>query len=298
MERYKHLNVWLKEKFGERVLKICIDGGFSCPNRDGTKGVGGCIFCSECGSGEHIKEKQIENQIMKHLESYRGGRANKFVAYFQNFSNTYDKPENLKRKYDAALKFDKIVALAVATRPDCISEEVAELLESYAKSHYVWVELGLQTANDKTFLNKCYTSEDFVEAVKILNNHNIDVVAHIMIGLPGETKEDLRKTIEFLNRQNIQGIKIHSTYVVKNTKLEEMFLAEEYKPIEFEEYIESVIFVLENINPKIVVHRISGDAPKNLLVAPEWNLHKKWILNGVDKKMKELNSFQGKHFKK
>lgn len=297
--RYNALNNFLKEKFGERVLKICIDGGFTCPNRDGTKGCGGCIFCSEQGSGEHIKNKDIQLQIDEHLKSYRGDRAQKFIAYFQNFSNTYGTVESLKNKYDIAVKNPKVVALAVATRPDCINQEVAKLLQSYTKSHYVYVELGLQTSNDSTgeIINRCYTSNDFKTAVEILNKYNIDVVAHIMVGLPNETMVDVKNTVDFLNTLKISGLKIHSTYIVKNTKLEKMYLNKEYVPLTLEDYIESVVYILKHISPEVVIHRLSGDAPKKLLVAPEWNAHKKWIINGINQALQNQNAFQGDCYK-
>ena len=174
-ERYKHLNKYLKEKFGERTLKICIDGGFTCPNRDNTLSTGGCIFCSEKGSGELIVSsngltsvEKIKNQVINYFKSYRSKRANKFIAYFQNFSNTYDSIQNLKSKYDAALIDKRIVGLEIATRPDCIDEEISNLLETYKKDYYVCVELGLQTSNDKTgiLINRGYLSSQFTEAVK------------------------------------------------------------------------------------------------------------------------------------
>lgn len=294
--RYNHLNEYLKNKFGERVLKICIDGGFTCPNRDGKCGLGGCVFCGEAGSGEHLKSKEdISMQVENFLKSYRGKRANKFIAYFQNFTNTYDSIENLKMKYDAALINKKIVGLEIATRPDCISEEIVELLSEYNKKYYVVVELGLQTANDATgrLLNRGYNSNVFTDAVKLLNKYNIDVVCHIMIGLPNETKDDLLNTIHFINMHKLQGVKIHSTYIIKNTKLEQMYKNNEYRPLELDEYIELACFAIANLNPNLIIHRISGDAPKDMLVAPEWNWHKKWIINGIEKKLKEENIYQG-----
>lgn len=300
-ERYIHLNKYLKDKFGERTLKICIDGGFTCPNRDGVKGTGGCIFCSEKGSGEHINfTENISKQVENYFKSYKAERANKFIAYFQNFTNTYDTIKSLKSKYDAALIDDRIVALAVATRPDCINEDVVKLLKSYTYKYHVWVELGLQSSNDETakLINRCYSSEQFTKAVLLLNKYNIDVVTHIMVGLPNETKKDLENTVKFLNKHDIQGLKIHSCYVVKNTKLAYMYESKEYVPLTLDEYLDSVIYILSNINPNIVIHRVSGDAPKDLLLAPDWNLHKKWIINGLDKKLKETDTFQGMHFSK
>ena len=301
IERYKHLNKYLKEKFGERTLKICIDSGFTCPNRDGTVSTGGCIFCSEKGSGEHLSPTlSIKNQIEKHLNSYRGSRAEKFIAYFQNFTNTYDTIENLKARYDAALCSDKIVALAIATRPDCITEDICKLIASYKEKVYVWVELGLQTSNDNTahLINRGYNSEKFTESVKLLNKYNIDVITHIMVGLPHETFEDIKETTAFLNKHNIQGLKIHSCYVVKNTRLADLYNAGEYQPITLENYIESAAYILTHINPEIIIHKISGDAPRDLLLAPDWNLHKKWIMNGIDKYLKENNLYQGMYYKK
>lgn len=299
IERYKHFNNYLKNKFGERTLKICIDGGFTCPNRDGSKGVGGCIFCSSRGSGDHMKNYDISKQVQDYFQSYRSKRANRFIAYFQNFTNTYDCIDNLRMKYDSALIDDRIVALAVATRPDCICEDIVKLLKSYSKKYYVWVELGLQTSNDYTgdLINRCYSSEQFSSAVKLLNEYGIDVVTHIMIGLPNETRNDLKNTVSFINQHNIQGLKIHSCYVIKGTKLADMYTNKEYVPITLDEYLEEASYVLTHISPNIIIHRISGDAPKDLLLAPEWNLHKKWIMNGLDKKLKQENLFQGIYYK-
>ena len=284
---YRRLNEYLKSKYGERVLKICVDGGFTCPNRDGTKGIGGCIYCSQRGSGDYLEKISIKEQVEKGLEKKKD-RANKFIVYFQNYTNTYDRIEHLKEKYEEALISDKIVCLAIATRPDCINQEICELLASFKKKVDVWVELGLQTANDKTgeHINRCYTLSDFTKAVHMLNQYNLDVIAHIMIGLPGETHEDLVKTVEFINKQNIQGIKIHSTYVVENTKLAELYQNKEYEPITLENYIEEACYVLTHIRSNIIVHKTSGDAPKDILIAPSWNAHKKWILNGIEKRLK------------
>ena len=297
-ERYKHLNKYLKEKFGERTLKICIDANFTCPNRDGKCGTGGCIFCSEKGSGDHIKTSDITNQIKNYFSSYKATRANKFIVYFQNFTNTYDTVENLKAKYDSSLIDDRIVGLQIATRPDCITEEICKLLKSYSTKYYVCVELGLQTSNDNTakLINRGYVSSEFTKAVNLLNKYEIDVVTHIMVGLPSETFEDIKNTVAFINKHNIQGIKIHSCYVVKNTKLAEMYLNGVYTPISFEYYMTNLEYILTHISPSIVIHRISGDAPKDLLLAPDWNLHKKWVLNGIDKIFREKDLSQGNFY--
>lgn len=295
-KRYRKLNEYYKEKFGERTLKICIDGGFTCPNRDGTSGIGGCLFCSEHGSGEHLDTiSSIKNQVKNYLNSYRATRANKFIAYFQSFTNTYDTIAHLKKKYDAALIDDRIVGLSVATRPDCIDASVVNLLKSYSDKYYVCVELGLQTANDVTgkTINRGYTSAQFSKAVALLNACHIDVIAHIMVGLPHETEQDIQNTVDFINQHNIQGLKIHSTYVIENTGLADMYEKKEYVPITLDYYIEQAVFILTHISPDIVIHRISGDAPKDILVAPAWNAHKKWIMNGIHKKLKDLDLVQG-----
>lgn len=297
--RYNQLNEYLKNKFGQRTLKICIDGGFTCPNRDGTLSKSGCIFCSSKGSGEHINSNQdISKQVTNYFKSYKATRANKFIIYFQNFTNTYDNIENLKKKYDSALIDKRIVGLSIATRPDCINEDIVKLLKSYTDKYYVCVELGLQTSNEETgtLINRRYTNKDFSNAVTLLNKYNIDIISHIMVGLPNETFEDIENTVNFINNHNIQGLKIHSTYVVKNTKLAEMYLSGIYTPISLEYYLNTATYILTHISPNIVIHRVSGDSPKDLLLAPEWNLHKKWILNGLDKLMKEKDLWQGKEY--
>ena len=304
-QRYKKLNEYYKTKFGERTLKICIDGGFTCPNRDGTSGIGGCIFCSEKGSGELIKNstENIKKQVEEYFKSYRAKRANKFIVYFQNFSNTYDTIENLKKKYDSSLIDDRIVGISIATRPDCINEEIAKLIKSYSNKYYVSVELGLQTADDEigTIINRRYTTKQFIDAVKLLDKYEIDVIVHIMCGLPGEKRDGkniplaIIKTVDLINKLNIHGIKIHSTYIVKNTKLAEMFEKGEYIPLSLEEYFEDLTYVITHLRKDIVIHRICADAPKDILVAPEWNAHKKKILNGFEKIMEEKDLWQGKY---
>lgn len=299
IRRYNKLNEYLKNKFGERTLKICIDGGFTCPNRDGTVGKNGCIFCSERGSGDHIcAENNIKQQVLNYFSSYKSERANKFIVYFQNFTNTYDSVVNLKKKYDAALIDDRIVGLEIATRPDCIDDEICKLIASYKDRYYVCVELGLQTSNEKTakFINRGYDNSVFTKAVNMLKSYGIDVVAHIMIGLPGETLQDLANTIEFVNSHPIDGIKIHNVYVVENTALADLYQKGLYSPMDFEEYLENLVYAITHLRPDIIIHRISGDAPKDLLIAPEWNTHKKWVLNGLDKELKDRDAFQGDFF--
>ena len=248
--------------------------------------------------GEHLLKESIANQVLDQLNGYKSTRANKFIVYFQNFTNTYDSIENLKKKYDSALVDSRIVGLSIATRPDCIDEDICKLLKSYTDKYYVSVELGLQTSNNNIgkIINRCYSTEQFKNTVFLLNKYNIDIIVHIMIGLPEETFEDIKSTVDLINSLNIKGLKIHSTYIVKNTKLEEMYRKKEYTPITLEYYLDSLSYIISHINSNIVIHRISGDAPKDLLVAPDWNLHKKWILNGLDKILKEKDLYQGKYY--
>ena len=296
MNRYNKLNAFLKNKFGERVLKICIDGGFTCPNRDGKCGRGGCIYCGERGSGENTKRIDIKDQVNNFINSYRGQRANKYIAYFQNFTNTYDSVDNLREKYNSALVDKRIVALAIATRPDCVSQEVADLLKEYVlQGLYVWVELGLQTVNEEVAktINRGYTNQDFKNAVELLQASCVDVVTHIMIGLPGEEPNDLKDALDFVNAQKVNGIKFHSTYVIKNTALEQMYNSGTYKTIDLECYIENVLYALTHLRKDIVVHRITGDAPKDLLVAPSFCAHKKQVMNRIENVMENDNLYQG-----
>lgn len=250
--------------------------------------------------GEHLNKISIKDQVLNGLNSIKSQRANKFIVYFQNFTNTYDTIENLKEKYDSALVDKRIVGLSIATRPDCINENICKLLKTYTDKYYVSVELGLQTSNDYigTLINRRYSTKQFIEATKLLNKYNIDVISHIMIGLPNETFDDIKNTVDLINSLNIQGLKIHSTYIVKNTKLEEMYKNNGYTPITLEYYLDSLCYIISHLNKDIIIHRISGDSPKDLLVAPKWNLHKKWILNGLDKLLKEKDLYQGKFYNK
>ena len=306
MERYNHLNQYLKEKFGNRTLKICVDGGFSCPNRDGKKGKGGCIFCGSLGAGENIKGKlastlaSIKNQVQSFLSSYRGERAEQFIVYFQAFSGTYDNIKSLKEKYDTALSVsEKIIGLEIATRPDLINKEIINLLKTYKEKYYVYVELGLQTANENIGkqINRCYTNEDFLKASKMLKENDIDFVVHLMVGLPDEKEEDILNTVDLINVSGAKGIKIHNTYVLKNTMLEKLYLQGKYSPITQDYYANMVAKILKRLRPDIVIHRITGDPPKDTFVSPEWATHKKIILNAIERKLKEENIYQGDLYK-
>ncbi len=285
---YKNLASYFKTKYGKRLSKICIDGGFSCPNRDGTCGVGGCIYCGERGAGEHIDPTvDIGEQVRRALAERSADEM--FVAYFQNFTNTYAPTSVLKERYDAALIDDRIKVLAIGTRPDCITTDICELIASYRKRCDVWVELGLQTANDKTaeLIRRGYKTEVFDKAVKMLGEYGIDVVVHIIIGLPNENFEDVSNTVAFLNRYKLFGIKIHSIYVMHGTELEKMYLNGIFTPLSQDAYTDMAAYVVKNINEGTVIHRLTGDCPRDMLVAPEWNKNKNQLINEIRKKLSE-----------
>ena len=293
------LNDFLKEKFNEKIYKVSLDGGFTCPNRDGKVSRGGCIFCSENGSGDFTATKlksihaQIEEQIDLVSKKYKG---DKYIAYFQNFTNTYAEVSYLKKIYEEALSHEKIVGLAIATRPDCLEDDVLELLAELNKKTFLWVELGLQTLNDDVakYFNRAYETEIYKEASEKLNRLNIKFVTHIIIGLPKEEEEDYLKTAIFAQNCGTWGIKLHLMYVVKNTPLEKLYLNGDLKVNTKEEYVEKVVNVLENISSEIVVHRLTGDGDRETLVAPLWSIKKIDVLNSIHKELKRRNTYQGK----
>lgn len=293
------LNDFLKEKFNEKIYKVSLDGGFTCPNRDGKVSRGGCIFCSENGSGDFTATKlksihaQIEEQIDLVSKKYKG---DKYIAYFQNFTNTYAEVSYLRKIYQEALSHEKIVGLAIATRPDCLEDDVLELLAELNKKTFLWVELGLQTLNDDVakYFNRAYETEIYKEASEKLNKLNIKFVTHIIIGLPKEENDDYLKTAIFAQNCGTWGIKLHLMYVVKNTPLEKLYLNGDLKVNTKEEYVEKVVNVLENISSEIVVHRLTGDGDRETLVAPLWSIKKIDVLNSIHKELKRRNTYQGK----
>ncbi len=293
------LNDFLKEKFNEKIYKVSLDGGFTCPNRDGKVSRGGCIFCSENGSGDFTATKlksihaQIEEQIDLVSKKYKG---DKYIAYFQNFTNTYAEVSYLRKIYEEALSHEKIVGLAIATRPDCLEDDVLELLAELNKKTFLWVELGLQTVNDDVakYFNRAYETVIYKEASEKLNKLNIKFVTHIIIGLPKEENDDYLKTAIFAQNCGTWGIKIHLMYVVKNTPLEKLYLNGDLKVNTKEEYVEKVVNVLENISSEIVVHRLTGDGDRETLVAPLWSIKKIDVLNSIHKELKRRNTYQGK----
>ena len=293
------LNDFLKEKFNEKIYKVSLDGGFTCPNRDGKVSRGGCIFCSENGSGDFTATKlksihaKIEEQIDLVSKKYKG---DKYIAYFQNFTNTYAEVSYLRKIYEEALSHEKIVGLAIATRPDCLEDDVLELLAELNKKTFLWVELGLQTLNDDVakYFNRAYETEIYKEASEKLNRLSIKFVTHIIIGLPKEENDDYLKTAIFAQNCGTWGIKLHLMYVVKNTPLEKLYLNGALKVNTKEEYVEKVVNVLENISSEIVVHRLTGDGDRETLVAPLWSIKKIDVLNSIHKELKRRNTYQGK----
>ena len=293
------LNDFLKEKFNEKIYKVSLDGGFTCPNRDGKVSRGGCIFCSENGSGDFTATKlksihaQIEEQIDLVSKKYKG---DKYIAYFQNFTNTYAEVSYLRKIYEEALSHEKIVGLAIATRPDCLEDDVLELLAELNKKTFLWVELGLQTLNDDVakYFNRAYETGIYQEASEKLNKLNIKFVTHIIIGLPKEEEDDYLKTAIFAQNCGTWGVKLHLMYVVKNTPLEKLYLNGDLKVNTKEEYVEKVVNVLENISSEIVVHRLTGDGDRETLVAPLWSIKKIDVLNSIHKELKRRNTYQGK----
>ncbi|MDS0525360.1 TIGR01212 family radical SAM protein [Clostridium sp. SHJSY1] len=301
-KRYHSLNYFLRERFGEKVFKISLDGGFSCPNRDGTISSGGCLFCSERGSGDFAGDrdfsisKQFDDIKKMMAKKWKNG---KYIAYFQAYTNTYAPIDVLKSKYEEALKQDDVVALAIATRPDCLGEDVLDLLEEINKKFYIWIELGLQTCNDKSAkkINRGYKLEVFEEAIKKLKDRNIDFVVHSIFGLPGESKEDMLKTVEYIAHSGAKGVKFHLLHLMKNTPLVKLYEKGELKFLSQEDYIELLCKSIEILPQDMVIHRLTGDAPRNLLIGPMWSLKKWEVLNAIDKAMLDNDVYQGKSFR-
>jgi len=298
---YYTLNEFLKEKFGEKVKKIPLDAGLTCPNRDGTKGLGGCIYCDPKGSGTGLyKEgKSLDEQLRYFLELFKKKNFKKFIAYFQSFSNTYAPLEKLKELYDIVFIDPSIVGLAIGTRPDCIDENVVNLLKTYQeKGYYLWIELGLQSIYNETLklINRGHTFEDFLKAYHLLKENDIPVVVHIIFGLPKETKEMMMETVKTLAKLKIDGIKFHALYIPKGSKMEEMYLKGEYKPLEMEEYVELVALALTYLPPSTVIHRVCSEAKEEDILAPTWVSKKMEVINLLRKFMNERNLYQGKNY--
>ena len=285
-KRYHTLNYFYHHTFDSKVFKISLNGGFSCPNLDGTKGYGGCIYCSKSGSGDFAGNRQdsIQKQWQQGLEMmHKKWPEGKLIAYFQARTNTYAKVEKLKEKFEPVLKYPNVIGLAIATRPDAITDECLDYLEDLSKRTYLMVELGLQTIHETTskLINRCHTTKEFDEMVKKLRARNINVIVHIINGLPYETKEMMLETIKHINQLDIQGVKIHMLHIVKDTPLATMYQKNPFHVLSQEEYVDIVIDQLELLRPEIVIHRITGDPVKEDLIAPTWLLKKFCVLNEI-----------------
>ncbi len=296
---YNNLSDYYKKKFGSKVVKLSFNGGFTCPNR--LNGGMGCIFCSDsyeyAGDVNNPLEVQYEEQVEMINKKWPNA---KYIAYFGSFTNTFDSVDNLKKRFEKVLSFDNVIGLSIGTRCDSISEECYEYLYDLNKRTFLTVELGLQSSFDNTlkWINRGHDIESFKKCVKRLKDLNIKVVVHIIDGLPIETEEMMLENIRFLNHLNIDGIKIHNLYIIKNTPLGEMYKEKKFSLLSRDEYIDIVCKQLTILNPEIVVHRLTGDPRKEDLIAPLWALKKIDILNGVVKKLKKDGIYQGIYYEK
>lgn len=296
---FHSLNYYLQNKFGTKVYKVSLNAGFTCPNRDGTLGTGGCIFCSSEGSGDFTPAPTLS--ITQQLQAgktllKKKCNAAKFIAYFQAFTNTYGPVPVLEKIYREALEEPSVVGLAIATRPDCINEDILSLISSLNEYKPIWVELGLQTIHPETalFIRRGYDLQCFESAVTLLNEYHIDPVVHIILGLPWETKEMMLETISYLSAQKIQGVKLQLLHILKNTDLAVFFEKNPFPLLSQEEYIQLIVDCIERMPKQTVIHRITGDAPRKLLVAPKWSTNKKVVLNEIHHEFKKRNTWQGK----
>ncbi len=297
-KRYHTLDYFYKKEFHSKIFKVSLNAGFTCPNIDGTVGTGGCIYCSHLGSGDFAGNEQddlitqfeqVKNTVCKKWPN------SKYIGYFQAHTNTYADIDTLKEKYESILKLKDVVGLSIATRADAITEECLTYLEELSKRTFLTVELGLQTIHEETskLINRCHTLECFEHMVFELRKRNINVVVHIMNGLPNETKEMMLDTIRYLNKLDINGIKIHMLHVLKNTKLGQLYLENPFPILTKEEYVDIVCDQLELLRPDIVIHRITGDPKKEDLISPDWLLKKFDVLNSIDKELVRRNTYQG-----
>ncbi len=293
----KRLSDYCKEKFGTKVYRLALSSGATCPNRDGKVGVGGCSFCSEKGSGEFAidvmdLDLQIERAkalISKKFPNSINTADRKYIAYFQSFSNTYGDTKRLIGLFERAINKDEVVALSIATRPDCFSEDMLKSLERLNKIKPVWIELGLQTINENTAraFNRGYTLDVFEKTYTELKERNFEVIVHMILGLPGESEDDMYATVKYLSKKNIDGIKIHGLHILKGTRLASEYEKHPFKIMSLEEYTRVLINCLKFLPKNTVVHRMTGDGDKKILIEPQWSADKKRVLNYINKKIKE-----------
>ena len=297
-KRYHTLDYFYKNKFNSKVFKVSLNGGFTCPNIDGTVGFGGCIYCSALGSGEFAGNRNKDlitqfNEVKTMME--KKWPNSKYIGYFQANTNTYAPVNELKDKYEKIINLNNVVGLNIATRADSITEECMDYLEELSKKTYLTIELGLQTIHEKTskLINRCHTLECFNKCVNDLRKRNINVVVHIINGLPYETKEMMIDTVKYLNKLDIQGIKIHMLSILKNTKLAKLYEEKPFHILTKEEYVDIVCDQLEYLREEIVINRITGDPKKEDLIEPHWLVKKFTVLNDIDKEMVRRDSYQG-----
>ena len=298
-KRYHNLNYHLKNKFGQKVFKISLDAGFTCPNRDGTLAKGGCRFCSSSGSGDFAGDSK--DSISKQFEKvknvmHRKWTAGKYIAYFQAFSNTYAPVGVLETLYTEALNQSDVVGIAIATRPDCVNDEVVKLLSNINQQTYLWVELGLQTIHENTAqeMNLQYNYNTFLSALEKLQQVGIETCAHIILGLPGESKEDMMKTAQEIAKLPLQGLKIHLLHLMKDTPLAKVYQHTPFPFLTQDEYVNLVVDILQILPPEMIIHRLTGDSPRNLLIEPQWSLNKWEVLNNIDNCLDARDTWQGK----
>ena len=300
-KRYTDYNSYLRGLFGERVQKIAVDAGLTCPNRDGTLSDRGCIYCNAKGSGTGAFARgmgikaQIEAGKIPMMKKYK---AKKFLAYFQSFTNTYTSVEKMQEMYDAAFSCEGVVGMAVGTRPDCIDEQKLDLIESYARKYLVWLEYGLQSVHDTTlaFINRGHMLKDFENAVAMTRGRGIRICAHVILGLPGETRDTMLDTARYLAESGIHGVKIHLLYVIRGTPLDQLFLDGKYRPMEQSVYVETVCDFLELLPEQMVIQRITGDPHGSELRAPDWAGRYRETFNLIQQALLGRDSFQGKKY--
>lgn len=301
--RYYSVDSYLKTTYGEKIYKISLDGGMSCPNRDGTLDTRGCIFCSAGGSGDFAADRrlsitqQIEQGRLQSAAKRRTDGNSHFIAYFQAYTNTYASPEYLRRIFMEAASHPDITLLSIATRPDCLSDEILELLTDIQRIKPVWIELGLQTIHDETaaFIRRGYAYEVFEQAVDALSIRNIPIIVHTILGLPGESTRQMIQTVDTVCRLPIFGIKLQLLHILKGTDLAAIYENEPFKLFTEEEYVQLIVELIRRIPHDITIHRMTGDGPENLLIAPLWSLDKRRILNDINKSLKRLDIWQGKN---
>lgn len=289
---YLSFNKYLKDKFGQKVYKISLDGGFTCPNRDGKIDTRGCIFCSKGGSGDFAQNRNLS--ITEQIESgkkivEKKIKSGKYIAYFQAFTNTYAPVEILRAKYSEAINHPDIVALSIATRPDCLGDDVIELLDEMNKIKPVFVELGLQTIHSDSakYIRRGYSLEVYNEAVKKLKNIGVNIVVHIILGLPNESEEDMLESVKYVCQSKIDGIKLQLLHIIAGTDLAKDYEKGLFKTLEFDEYVELIAKCVAIIPKNIVIHRLTGDGAKKDLIAPLWSADKKRVLNAINKALRE-----------